>query len=58
MRKLILYFSFFISVFQSYGQSKSYTDKQQVKVAKLGILIINISELDAYDNSFHADFYL
>ena len=35
-----------------------HISKPKPEIAKIGLLIINISELDISDNSFHVDFYL
>ena len=52
----MLCFVFSVAVFVSYGDVKQAA--AQPEVARVGVLFVNISELDITDNSFHADFYL
>jgi hypothetical protein len=47
---------FFLTTIVSYGGIKQTT--VQPEVATVGVLFVNVSELDITDNSFHADFYL
>ena len=56
MKYTMLCLGFFMAVFSSYGGSKQAGG--QPEVATVGVLFVNISEVDITDNSFHADFYL
>ena len=47
---------FLITTTVSYGGNKPAA--AQPEVATVGVLFVNVSELDITDNSFHADFYL
>src|SRR4051812_23084252 len=58
MKKLIFCLCFLGLVYCSYGGNKSNTASHLPEVAKVGVLFVNISELDMSDNSFHADVYL
>jgi len=58
MKKIIFCIYFFAIVFQSYGGDKLSTGNQPAQVATVGVLFVNITELDMSDNSFNADFYL
>ncbi|WP_018616603.1 hypothetical protein [Segetibacter koreensis] len=58
MKKIIFCLYFFSLVYHSYGGNKADTGDHSPEVAKVGVLFVNISELDMSDNSFHADFYL
>lgn len=58
MKKLFFCLFFFGLVYQSYGENEFYSENKPPEVAKIGVLFVNISEIDMSDNSFHADFYL
>lgn len=58
MKKLLLLLLFFITVTRCFSNDSVSVIKTGPQIAKIGLLIINISELDISDNSFHADFYL
>ena len=51
MKKIICLLFFCISIIQGFAN-------QSPEIVKTGVLIINVSELNLADNSFHADFYL
>lgn len=58
MQKLLLTALFIVFVFTSKAQNNTDSTSTNPEQAKIGVLFVNISELDLSDNSFHADFYL
>jgi len=57
MKLIFLYFCLFAS-FHSYGKNRLDAPNPTPEVASLGVVIVNIFELDMSGNSFYADFYL
>lgn len=57
MKSIFLYFCFFAS-FHSYGKNHFDSLSSGPEVASLGVVIVNVFELDMSENSFYADFYL
>ena len=57
-KKLLLFSLIFFACHQCFCEDSLTALKTGPERATIGLLIINISELDIADNSFHADFYL
>ena len=58
MKNALLVLSLFLCTVTSFCSDSLHTSRPGPEVATIGILLINVSELDISDNSFHADFYL
>lgn len=58
MKKPLLFLLFFILTSYCFCEDSLYYNKPRPEIAKIGLLVMNISELDISDNSFHVDFYL
>lgn len=58
MKNLFLFLLFVIFTSRCFCEDSLHNSKLNPEIAKIGLLIINISELDISDNSFHVDFYL
>jgi hypothetical protein len=58
MKKAWLFASFLMCTSKCFCADSLHAAKAAPEMASIGLLIINISELDISDNSFHIDFYL
>lgn len=58
MKRIILCLSFFALAANSFARDTPNTDGKHPEVATIGVLIVNVFDLDMSGNSFYADFYL
>lgn len=58
MKKLLLCFFISVCIINSYAQDSLHSRSKAPQIALVGVLIVNVFELDMVANSFYADFYL